>query len=61
VPLSISFAREASSSRSTTSPASRPVDGIAELESVELAARFKDSEGNILAVSQFLVDATGER
>jgi hypothetical protein len=37
------------------------VDGIAELEGVELAARFKDSEGNILAVSQFLVDATGER
>jgi len=40
-------------------PGLKTVDGIAEIEGVELAAWFKDSEGNILAVSQFLVDATG--
>jgi catechol 2,3-dioxygenase-like lactoylglutathione lyase family enzyme len=40
-------------------PGLKTVDGIAELEGVELAAWFKDSEGNILAVSQFLVEATG--
>jgi catechol 2,3-dioxygenase-like lactoylglutathione lyase family enzyme len=33
-----------------------PVEGIADLGGVELAAWFNDSEGNILAISQFLVD-----
>jgi len=37
-------------------PGLRTVDGIAQLGDVERAAWFKDSEGNILAISQFLVD-----
>jgi catechol 2,3-dioxygenase-like lactoylglutathione lyase family enzyme len=37
-------------------PGLRTVDGIARLGEVERAAWFKDSEGNILAISQFLVD-----
>jgi hypothetical protein len=40
-------------------PGLRTVDGIARLGDVERAAWFKDSEGNILAISQFLVDALG--
>ncbi len=40
-------------------PGLRTVDGIAELAGVERAAWFRDSEGNILAVSQFLVDPIG--
>jgi catechol 2,3-dioxygenase-like lactoylglutathione lyase family enzyme len=40
-------------------PGLRTVDGIAQLGDVERAAWFKDSEGNILAISQFLVDALG--
>ncbi len=39
-------------------PGLRTVDGIANLDGVELAAWFKDSEGNILAISQFLVPTT---
>jgi catechol 2,3-dioxygenase-like lactoylglutathione lyase family enzyme len=41
-------------------PGLRTVDGIADLEGVERAAWFRDSEGNILSISQFLVSATGE-
>jgi catechol 2,3-dioxygenase-like lactoylglutathione lyase family enzyme len=37
-------------------PGLKTVDGIAQLGDVERAAWFKDSEGNILAISQFLVD-----
>ena len=37
-------------------PGLQTVDGIAELEGVERAAWFHDSEGNILSVSQLLVD-----
>ncbi len=40
-------------------PGLRTVDGIADLEGVERAAWFRDSEGNILSISQFLVSATG--
>lgn len=40
-------------------PGLHTVDGIATLSDVERAAWFRDSEGNILSVSQFLVDATG--
>jgi catechol 2,3-dioxygenase-like lactoylglutathione lyase family enzyme len=40
-------------------PGLRTVDGIATLSDVERAAWFTDSEGNILSISQFLVDATG--
>ena len=39
-------------------PGLRTVDGIANLDDVELAAWFRDSEGNILAISQFLVPTT---
>jgi catechol 2,3-dioxygenase-like lactoylglutathione lyase family enzyme len=39
-------------------PGLRTIDGIATLADVERAAWFKDSEGNILAISEFLVDAT---
>jgi hypothetical protein len=35
------------------------VNGIAQLGQVERAAWFKDSEGNILAITQFLVDPVG--
>jgi catechol 2,3-dioxygenase-like lactoylglutathione lyase family enzyme len=41
-------------------PGLKTEDGIARLGDVELAAWFKDSEGNILAVSQFLVEPTGQ-
>jgi catechol 2,3-dioxygenase-like lactoylglutathione lyase family enzyme len=40
-------------------PGLRTIDGIAMLADVERAAWFTDSEGNILAISEFLVDATG--
>jgi catechol 2,3-dioxygenase-like lactoylglutathione lyase family enzyme len=40
-------------------PDLKTVGGIAELAGVERAAWFRDSEGNILSISQFLVDATG--
>ena len=40
-------------------PGLKTVDGIAQLGDVERAAWFKDSEGNILAISQFLVDPIG--
>ena len=40
-------------------PGLRTVDGIADLGGVERAAWFRDSEGNILAVSEFLTDPTG--
>jgi catechol 2,3-dioxygenase-like lactoylglutathione lyase family enzyme len=40
-------------------PELKTVGGIAELAGVERAAWFRDSEGNILSISQFLVDATG--
>ncbi len=36
-------------------PGLRTVDGIADLEAVERAAWFRDSEGNILSISQLLV------
>lgn len=37
-------------------PGLRTENGIARLGEVELAAWFKDSEGNVLAVSQLLID-----
>jgi hypothetical protein len=37
-------------------PGLRTVDGITELSEVERAAWFRDSEGNILTVSEFLTD-----
>ena len=40
-------------------PGLTTVDGIADLGDVERAAWFKDSEGNILAISQFLTNPTG--
>jgi hypothetical protein len=40
-------------------PSLKTVDGIAQLGDVERAAWFRDSEGNILAVSQFLTDPLG--
>jgi len=40
-------------------PGLRTVDGIATLGEVERAAWFRDSEGNILAVSEFLTDPLG--
>jgi catechol 2,3-dioxygenase-like lactoylglutathione lyase family enzyme len=40
-------------------PGLKTVDGIAELSGVERAAWFKDSEGNILAISTFLTDPLG--
>ena len=40
-------------------PGLTTVDGIAQLGDVERAAWFKDSEGNILAISEFLTDPTG--
>jgi catechol 2,3-dioxygenase-like lactoylglutathione lyase family enzyme len=40
-------------------PGLKTENGIANLSDVERAAWFKDSEGNILAVSQFLTDPTG--
>ena len=40
-------------------PGLRTVHGIAELGGVERAAWFRDSEGNILAISEFLTDPTG--
>jgi catechol 2,3-dioxygenase-like lactoylglutathione lyase family enzyme len=40
-------------------PDLKTVGGIADLAGVERAAWFRDSEGNILSISQFLVDATG--
>jgi hypothetical protein len=40
-------------------PGLRIVHGIAELGGVEPAAWFRDTEGNILAVSEFLTDPTG--
>jgi catechol 2,3-dioxygenase-like lactoylglutathione lyase family enzyme len=40
-------------------PGLKTVNGIADLSGVERAAWFKDSEGNILSISQFLTDATG--
>lgn len=40
-------------------PGLKTVNGIADLDGVERASWFKDSEGNVLAVSQLLVDATG--
>ena len=40
-------------------PGLRTVDGIADLEGVERGAWFRDSEGNILSVSQLLVDPLG--
>jgi hypothetical protein len=40
-------------------PGLKTENGIANLNDVERAAWFKDSEGNILAVSQFLTDPTG--
>jgi catechol 2,3-dioxygenase-like lactoylglutathione lyase family enzyme len=40
-------------------PGLKTVDGIAQLGEVEMAAWFKDSEGNILSVSQFLTDPLG--
>lgn len=40
-------------------PGLRTVEGIAELAGVERAAWFRDSEGNILSVSQFLVYPLG--
>lgn len=40
-------------------PDLKTVGGIAELAGVERAAWFRDSEGNILSISQFLVNPTG--
>jgi catechol 2,3-dioxygenase-like lactoylglutathione lyase family enzyme len=40
-------------------PSLKTVDGIAQLGDVERAAWFRDSEGNILAVSQFLTGPLG--
>jgi catechol 2,3-dioxygenase-like lactoylglutathione lyase family enzyme len=40
-------------------PGLSTVDGIAELGGVERAAWFRDSEGNILAIFEFLTDPTG--
>ncbi len=41
-------------------PGLATVDGIARLGDVERAAWFRDSEGNLLAVSQFLRDPIGD-
>jgi len=41
------------------SPELTTVDRIADLGDVERAARFRDSEGTILAISQFLTNPTG--
>jgi catechol 2,3-dioxygenase-like lactoylglutathione lyase family enzyme len=40
-------------------PGLKTVEGIAELGGVERAAWFRDSEGNILAISTFLTDPLG--
>jgi catechol 2,3-dioxygenase-like lactoylglutathione lyase family enzyme len=41
-------------------PGLRTVNGIANLEGVERGAWFRDSEGNILSISELLVDPLGQ-